>query len=179
MKRLWNKRLRQFEPYDRITMEIVPRYKTSGLSGDEWRQNIWIRFWFKGEAVHEFTSSTMENAASRLSGELLNASLPIADQILKLEPVKCDQPGCENAPVARFKLKKIYCSEGKPHDEEWSTSYRKFCEKHLRRGDCGLEDADSNYEPLDEKSAKDSTNTEESPSAFGGVIVLGKEPGAE
>lgn len=60
----------------------------------------------------------------------------------------CDQEGCSEAATRYLKLKKIFCcdwggcgQEKKQHGE----SYRKFCEKHKKRGDCGLEDADANY----------------------------------
>lgn len=36
-KAMHYKRHPDFETYDRITIDTVERYKTSGLSGDEWR----------------------------------------------------------------------------------------------------------------------------------------------
>ena len=33
---------------DRITIDPVPRYKTSGLSGDEWRMSYVVRFYRRG-----------------------------------------------------------------------------------------------------------------------------------
>jgi hypothetical protein len=65
-----------------------------------------------------------------------------------------------------------------PDDYQHRNAYRQFCKTHIRRGDCSREDCDDNYEPMDGISADSSTNVEESPSAFGGVIdadvLLGK-----
>ena len=54
----YHKRLRHFEAYDKIVIEQRPRFKTSGLSGDEWRTGVVVQLWFKGQMiVEEFYNS--------------------------------------------------------------------------------------------------------------------------
>ncbi len=52
-KTVFHKRLRDFESFDEIRLKVVPRYKTSGLSGDEWRTGVLIEFMFKGQVIEE------------------------------------------------------------------------------------------------------------------------------
>lgn len=175
MNRLWHKRLPEFETFDRIELAIVPRYKTSGLSGDEWRQSVAMRFYFKGEMVHEeFCGGKMEWALMLVASEWLKNESPIPDRVIEIEKTKCDQPSCDANAVGRYLIKKEYGDRGEDLDQSaiHSAKYRQFCAKHARRGDCGREDADRNYEPLDTLKPEQSTNTEESPAAFGGVVVL-------
>ena len=51
---------------------------------------------------------------------------------------------------------------------------RAFCHRHLQRGDCGIEDADSNYEVLEGPGPEGSTMlaTDEAPNQFGGIITM-------
>lgn len=48
-----HKRLPDWEPYDKITIEIMPRLKTSGMSGDEWRTSAKVTLWHKGRPIVE------------------------------------------------------------------------------------------------------------------------------
>jgi hypothetical protein len=151
--RLWHKRHDDFAAFDRITLEIIPRYKTSGLSGDEWRQHVEVKFWFKGHEVHSFGSHDMEGAILLLGSEWLRQQSPIPNAVIKLEEDTCDQPSCVERPVARYVLKELFSRSGEKldlADKHGATYYRKFCAKHGTRGDCGREDSDTNYtkEPL-------------------------------
>jgi len=42
--------------FDEIRIRTIPRYKTSGLSGDEWRISMVTEFLRKGKVVHETTA---------------------------------------------------------------------------------------------------------------------------
>ncbi len=151
-ERMWHKRLSDFEVFDEITLKVSPRYKESGLSGDEWRQHVQVHFMFKGHVVHSCGYGDMNTALMMIGAEKINCGCPIADKVLKLEEDCCDQPSCGNPPTHRHILKSLYSSVGEKLDpsEAHSKYYRQFCQKHGTRGDCGLEDADSNYvkEPL-------------------------------
>lgn len=172
-KRLWHKRLNDFESFDRIELQVVPRYKTSGMSGDEWRQHVSVKFYFKGEVVHETGWNSMQNAMMMLPGEWARAQEPIPSRIIEMEHEGfCDQPSCPNQAEGRFRIKRETSERGAwLHEEEsrYHDSYRQFCKCHLRRGDCGREDADDNYESLDGASPDQSTNVIESPA--GRVVV--------
>ena len=178
--RLYHKRHRDFEYYDRIEFGIVPRFKTSGLSGDEWRHTIVVRFYFKGVEVRLETYGDMKAAAAHLPG-IFYSYEPIPEAVIAREKDCCDQPGCEQKWVGRFELKRQTAPTGEWLDASESSLryYRQFCLKHIERGDCSREDADRNYIPLDKAGPADSQNAEESPAVFGGFIdgeaLLGKE----
>jgi hypothetical protein len=171
---MYHRSLPEYETYDEIRMKVIPRYKTSGLSGDEWRTSIKIEFCFKGQVVKTTSASTMKTAILMLGYESIEMFDDKTAKIhAELEKECCDQPGCSNKAVARFKLKKLTADNGEYLDmnDQYGEYYRKFCSKHLQRGDCGREDADDNYIPLDDKTPEDTTNTKTSPSEFGGVII--------
>lgn len=170
----YHKRLPDWEAFDEITMRVVPRYKTSGLSGDEWRQHVEVEFRFKGEKVGGFGARDMKAAAMLFGHHLLEQTCPIPERVIEIERAKCDQPSCTEPAVGRYLLKRLTSDRGEylAQDEQSFAYYRQFCRKHARRGDCGREDSDANYEPLDDLRPDDSSNLIESPSAFGGVVEL-------
>lgn len=171
----WPKRLREWEPFDKITMEVVPRFKTSGLSGDTWRQHIQVNFWFKGEIVKEFGCRDMQAAIMLLGHNWMEGGSPILDAVIKLEDSRCFQPSCTNDAVGRFLIKEQFSDRGDKLEKESGTKYyRQFCAKHVLRGSASREDSDDNYEPLDDLKASDSTNVEESPSRAV-LIDMGEE----
>lgn len=173
-KPLWHRRHHDWEPFDRIEMSVVPRYKTSGLSGNEWRFHVAVKLYFGGKLVHELGFGRMDAALSLLQGHLAELTCPISDAILEREKTKCDQVGCDADAVGRFKLKRLTSERGEYLDpsDQYSDYYRQFCRRHMRRGDCGREDADDNYEPMDGVGPNDSTNVIESPAEFGGVVYM-------
>lgn len=146
---IFSKRLPDFEVFDKITMEVIPRYKQSGLSGDEWRQHVKITFLFKGEEIHSFGTNSMESACLMLGAELITNTSPIPDKVIKAEDKKCFQPSCCNDATRTFFIKQLYSDRGEKLDVEDTgglTYLRKFCEKHSIRGDCSREDSDDNYQ---------------------------------
>lgn len=178
---LWHRRLPNFEAFDRITLEVVPRFKTSGMSGDEWRTSISIRFFFKGEEVAEAGARSMESALLLLGRYWIEHQEPIPTRVIEIEERKCSQPGCSADAVARLGVGRLTADDGSWLDQSEQSPFRyfrRFCARHLRRGDCSREDCDENYTPMDGLGPDDSTNIEESPSATLVVNVdafLGKE----
>jgi hypothetical protein len=148
-QREWHKRHPSFEAFDEIRIFTVPRYKTSGLSGDEWRTAAHVDFFFKGRLVHQTGFRDVETAIAMLPGAVAEATSPIPTGVIDAEKVACDQTGCSKDAIARYFLKELYSARGEKLDasEKHARYYRQFCEVHLQRGDCGLEDADRNYEP--------------------------------
>ena len=150
---MWHKRHHDFESFDKITFEIVPRYKESGISGDEWRQHVEVQFWFKGHIVHSAGFGNMRTALMMTSAEWIRAQEPILDTVIKIEEDTCDQPSCGEPPIHRYILKDRFSNKGEKLDKSDGSGrqyYRQFCEKHGVRGDCGREDSDNNYikEPI-------------------------------
>jgi hypothetical protein len=131
------------QPFDEVRIKTVPRYKTSGLSGDEWRISATVEIYRKGRLLHEASFSNMDYATRLLCAEYVKASEG-GKQFYGGEDGFCDQEGCAAAPTVTYALKKEFCRSG--HGEPVSGQVvRMFCDAHKQRGDCGLEDADVNY----------------------------------
>ncbi len=133
--------------FDEIRIITVPRYKESELSGDEWRISASIQFWRKGEIVCVGGgAANIEAAVTMLGGEYLRA-LDNANGFYAGDGVHCDQESCPELATVRYRMKAEYCRQG--HRSIPSTpTFRHFCERHKIRGDCGCDDADSNYEKV-------------------------------
>lgn len=174
MDKPFHRRLRGWEAFDEIRFKVVPRYKTSGLSGDEWRQHVQVEFLHKGQVVHEAGFRDMQAALMYTPREWSEAQCPISDKVIELERTHCDQPSCAKPPIGRLLLKELTSDEGDYLDpaRQHLRYYRQFCATHIRRGDCSREDADSNYVPLDGVTADNSTNLEESPSAMAPPVIV-------
>jgi hypothetical protein len=150
MKDLHHKRLERWEAFDKIVMEIVPRYKMSGLSGDEWRQSVHVAFLFKGEVVHTFTVRDMQTAILFLGEKWMTAQEPIPDRVIAIEKDMCDQPSCLKPASITYRIKQEFSDRGEKLDKDdcFGVHYRRFCEDHITRGDCSREDSDGNYEVI-------------------------------
>jgi hypothetical protein len=61
------------QAFDEVRIVTVPRYKISGLSGDEWRISSHIEFYRKGRKVHE---RGFGKAEVRLMTQLLHGISP-------------------------------------------------------------------------------------------------------
>lgn len=135
------------QPFDEIRLKVIPRYKTSGLSGDEWRISVNMELYRKGQLKHEEgIAHDMEGAMAFLSWKAIVAGENGA-QYFAGEEDWCDQEGCAEKATVTYRLKSEFCKGG--HKTECdSPVIRMFCDKHKRRGDCGFEDADINYEVI-------------------------------
>jgi len=141
------------EYIDEIRIDLVPRFKTSEMSGDEWRVSARIRFFRKGHEVWSRGFGKLSTAVNALpwffvvAGEGSDFKMLGREQELAL----CQQPGCSEPSVKRYRFKKVRdCPQsGKMYEPGPSFEYvTAFCQRHAHRGDCGLEDADDNYEVL-------------------------------
>lgn len=160
------------QAFDEVRIVTVPRYKTSGMSGDEWRISARIEFLRKGHIVHEASVRDVETACGFLMAEYYRAC-DDGKGYFAGEADLCDQEGCAQPATVTYRVKEEF-SRDNPH--EWhkcieEICIRKFCDRHSKRGDCGFDDADANYELMEgyttEPEAKDVK-----PSVFGGVIKL-------
>lgn len=95
----------------------------------------------------------------------------------------CCQPGCVEPVVSVYRVKERFCGGcGRPRPYYPSDlvkngdgyDYRAFCGAHLRRGDCALDDADTNYEvvsgPGPDDGEPDPSVVRES--VFGGIVGI-------
>lgn len=136
------------ETFDSVTIEIVPRWKESHLSGDEWRFSAVARFWVKGVEVHSQGFRNVETAVSCIPSMLHGFNMPDDLRQKRQDALagKCDNPGCCEDATHIHHLKHRYTREGVKHDVGPGGAHRQFCERHKHRGDCALEDADHNYD---------------------------------
>lgn len=139
---------------DEARLKVLERYKTSGLSGDEWRFNYAIELVYKGEVFAHcgvggdpvYAAIELARAVSIGWGELE------MDQRWEVKIPRnlgevCCQPGCAEKATRFYRMREKY-SRGcwfKAPNDGYSPDHRAFCSRHARRGDCGLDDADANY----------------------------------
>lgn len=166
------------QAFDEIRLVTVPRYKTSHLSGDEWRISVRVEFYRKGEKVHETGYTSMEYAVQLLPHAYISA-IEDGKAFFAGESDKCDQEGCHETATVTYRMKKEFCRSGHesdPYEYQKEPLIRKFCELHSTRGDCGLDDADRNYELLSGE-ANEPSGVDVSPSTFGGIIKMENDNG--
>lgn len=144
---------------DAVTIDTSPRWKESELSGDEWRFSAHVRFWRKGVEVAFKSFRDIPTAAAWLAFGAMTVmeDLPL-DQYRLVESATerlCANPGCSNAGTITYRILKDWCVGGGNCGQEKPTYGReefiRFCERHKHRGDCGLKDADVNYELVPEE----------------------------
>jgi len=139
------------EWFDEVRITTVPRWKESYLSGDEWRTSATIQFFRKGVLLKSRGVRDVE-AALAIAPSMPGSWAPAGnDDELEVQPPDfdtfCFQPGCSEKATVEYRIKDKYCRDGGKH-EMYGDCRRRFCEKHKKRGDCALEDADDNYEEV-------------------------------
>jgi len=143
------------QAFDKIVMKTVPRWKESEMSGDEWRISTLIEFSRNGEVVHEMTWGDLNHAVKDL-GHMFDKSIEAMPGGYSLagDGVHCDQEGCSEKATITYKRKEPHCTYcGQTRGPSgFSIDLRSFCDRHARRGDCGLDDADRNYELYEQAS---------------------------
>lgn len=184
LPRRFYERTRGDEFYDEVRITTVPRYKTSGLSGDEWRTSVHLEILRKGRLVHERDYNRLEWAATHLPWLLTTLAETVGIDPRMTDDL-CMQPGCDQPWTTVYR--KLgdgcgNCGHVKAKDaDDLFPHYRAFCARHARRGDCGLDDADRNYEVVEGPgpAGPGKRSADESPSAFGGMITLKEPPRAD
>lgn len=134
--------------FDEIRIVTAPRFKESELSGDEWRISSVIQFYRKGVLVHEANGGRNVESATMLLGHAFLTACDDALGYFAGERDACDQEGCSSRGTIALRLKKGFNRDGTERPLSRGGEYRLFCGRHRVRGDCGLEDADDNYEAI-------------------------------
>lgn len=163
------------QAFDEIRLVTVPRYKTSGLSGDQWRVSVRVELWRKGRKIHEEYYNKMAYAVQFLA-HVYHRAIDDGKAYFagesEGEVAFCDQEGCHQPATVTYKLKKEYCPSGHatdPYEHDPRPLVRKFCQRHSQRGDAGLDDADDNYEAI-EGGITPARVEDRRESAFGGTV---------
>ena len=132
----------------------------------------------KGKVVHEAHRSNIEVAAKHLAFIIDKASDEGKAFFGGIDDI-CDQEGCSEKATITYALKHEYCDgpgncgaqKDDKRKEYLGIPIRKFCSNHAVRGDCGIEDADNNYELLEGTPGK-VPEKDISPSVFAGTITV-------
>ena len=137
------------EWYDEVHVTVRERWKESELSGDEWRFSYVAEFKRKGEVHKTLTAHKLEWLLPKIAAHQSFAPAGDDEGAPKDDHERCFQPGCTALATVEYRKRKDWCSRcGQSHEADWQDQRRRFCDKHLRRGDCGLDDADANYEEV-------------------------------
>ena len=158
--------------FDEVRIETIPRYKTSGLSGNEWRTGVSVQLIRKGNVLYATRLRDIQTAAAWLAwglqtvGETENIALPNSEYY-------CAQPGCGKALDVFYAISTLY-NRGGTRAEYQYPAWRGFCNRHSQRGDSDMEDQDDNYQWFAGERPKRNTedSPDASPSGFAGVIDL-------
>lgn len=146
------KRIDEDEQYDEARIERVPRWKSSELSGDEWRFSWKLSLYRKGILVWSAGfGGDMHFAATALAYNICTAG-ERGETTIPNDSSYCMNPGCRNPATVEYRLKSEFSREGFERACE-SPIHRRFCDQHSTRGDCGLEDADRNHERVELRTA--------------------------
>ena len=152
-------RHRDDEWVDEIRIRTVPRFKESELSGDEWRTSAKVEVMRKGMVMRTQSFHRIADAVMRLGSVVGFSPSEYRDTEAgwdsRLTDGKCFQPGCsEDATIEVRKIKQS-CHEGHVTEIDWrfSEAHVRWCDAHKYRGDCSLDDADTNYAPIVEEGA--------------------------
>lgn len=138
---------------DEVRITTVPRWKSSDLSGDEWRTSAQVTILRKGVVMRSRNYHSISDAL-RFLGSIVGfapadyeSDEPGRDAGLT-EDDRCFQPGCPEPWTVEMNKTKRGCREGHVENipQDWSQHHVRWCDLHTRRGDCGLDDADDIYE---------------------------------
>ena len=148
------------ERYDAIDIHVVPRWKESELSGDEWRFSYVAKFKRKGELIQTISASRLDWLLQSLQWRMLTGGEEgkVDNEAWNRTRDKCDQPGCATVATIFYKRHKRYTDEGQllaPSTYHDGNEYRQYCDKHKTRGDCDLDDSDFNYSVIKNPNVKE------------------------
>lgn len=140
----WAKPHEDDRGFDRLEATMVPRWKESELSGDEWRWSIAATAYRKGNPIAREHGLSLGDALIRLLPRLVEL-----EGAGYLSLTECAQPACAEGPTVLYRLTREFSRDGHYVGETVPTTrVRPFCAAHTHRGDCGREDNDDNYAPI-------------------------------
>lgn len=168
IKRMWVPQ-NDDERFDHVEITSHERWKESEMSGDEWRFSFIAHFYSHGVEMMRRGGGTVEDCLIsaaywfRHPRKMNEDPTVVAEWELAKAEVeqRCAQPRCaEFWTVLYHPIKEYdrsgharglhYDDRGKESGRGW-LAVRGFCERHRYRGDCDLEDADDNYELIEER----------------------------
>ena len=145
------------EAFDEITFKVVPRWKESELSGDQWRTSVAVVLKSNGLEVAARAYRDMDTALALAPAFIVDVrESGRYEEALRVMHARdehtCDQPGCAKPWTVKLKLKRRTSARGEwldPSESAYYDHFRQFCGEHRERGDCSREDCDENYEAIE------------------------------
>ena len=135
------------QKFDEVRIITIPRFKESELSGDEWRISAEIQLFKKGVVIETRQFRDVETATIYVASFYRDACDGAYGETNKVDEWSCDQEGCPEKAIKRFKIKNSYCHRCGEKSKFYSgVNYLQFCEKHCDRGDGALLDNNDNLE---------------------------------
>ena len=189
-------RLEDDEWVDRVEIKVYPRFKTSELSGNQWRQTVGVSAFRKGVLIgfmgrSSFDEATREIATfvkgcygstfcafpgvhgmSRDDPSLVASKEAGRNRMRKL----CMHIGCDKPAVNLHRVTQDGCTRcGHARELSRNEPYtRRFCAEHNNRGTQGLSDSNRSLELI--AGAKAGTSSVDprlvSEAVFGGVVTM-------
>lgn len=147
-----------YQAFDEVRITTVPRFKTSELSGDEWRISAVVQFIKKGIVVGEKSFDKVDTAIKLLTmmrvqwAEIGKGNIEGSRQ--EIDKVQfCDQEGCNEKATVFYEMIHRDCSHCGSRkmvsDSQYlGIPYAQFCERHKYRGDSDLQDNNDNYKEI-------------------------------
>ena len=146
--------------YDEVRMWIQPRFKTSEMSGDEWRFSWIVQIARKGHIIREFHFGHSGQGVDSLRDALVWTTARLSSEHTPEEVERwkavdalelCDNAACSNQAQVKFKRVRHgcgRCGHTEPCSHSWD-HFSRWCLEHAIRGDASLDDSDDNYEQID------------------------------
>lgn len=137
---------------DRIEIKAENRWKTSGLSGDEWRYGVRVDLYRKGKVVfsryqnNSWFAELKPNFVAIAEEFKMMKTIDLSDQAEfdRLEPL-CDHFSCSEPGEMYRMLKRGKDSEGNYLPPDGRVHVKRFCSAHADRGNCGIIDSKRNF----------------------------------
>ncbi len=121
------------QAFDEVRIVTVPRFKQSGLSGDEWRIHAEAQFYRKGQLIFSEGCRDVQTACGLAFAWYVRA-VDDGKGYFAGDGFTCDQEGCHEPVSVRYARKFDYCKAGHKREAPDTSKYRHFCEQHKRRG---------------------------------------------
>lgn len=146
MNHVFDKRHHDDETIDDVSIKCIPRFKTSGMSGDEWRVSYRVVLKRKGATLFDRLYTSLDAAITHLPWVLKVMFEGGMDGFDESAWERCHQVGCSEPATVFYRLKQVFADNGEGPIPSTLGHRTAFCARHSERGDCGREDADDNYE---------------------------------
>jgi hypothetical protein len=99
------------QAFDEVRIFTVPRYKTSGLSGDEWRVHAEVQFYRKGRLIFSEGCRDVRTACGLAFGYYVKGC-DDGRAYFAGDGTTCDQEGCAAPATRRFRKLAEFCNSG-------------------------------------------------------------------